>query len=711
MPQFNDILSFLNEQQVMQPDMVTILEEERKRRKKEEEERAAFVEQLLQAQKQKEQPEMEQPQILSRLLDERFSPEREARLKAMRSETPEMIQQRLYSNYWGAPTSKLGKVGTTILQIASGMLGAPTPDFRGEAMKEWLAKQKVAGEEEGSEMKLAAAEAQGIARQNAASKNAAAMAERERLKATVGMFNQQIAQDRLGIEQQKADAIKAGMDAKVAEQQFNQKLQEMMLERSGGLSVALKGAKTDAERVAIAEMMMNTAKTPEEKKLAADFGRTVAEINQAEITAKKAQAATPDRTVPSPRVALKTDLAGNAYPLDYMGQRVIPGKVGNNLDPNALGAAVAQRFGGLTSAAQPQQAAPQQQVPQVPQMPQSPMMQQPRPTQQPLVPPQPKPHASKRLRDEFPEAPTWAYEVNPPVQTLSGKEVSRTPQIRSAFYTAAPSVGQPLGNKDVIKEDEGFSAKMREAANMNGTVQKAFLDGSLDKISGTGRSVAAALGGDKLFSSWYKIAGSPEEATLEGTLQRLSTEQIANYLKAMSGAQVSHQEYDRLKDIFPTAGAPAEQTMLRAWWNVTTAAVLHSLETQGILTAKNSAQIGDAVSKVLSTSMLPNYLNALKDIKAKGNTTEARSKYDLDAFTDINAIAADVLRAAYPGAAGETIKIPHNDRRFGIGTAVVKVPQPTAGMQKDNEDARKRERERLEREAADIIRKKRATIR
>ena len=100
-----------------------------------------------------EEPFSALPEPIRRVLQERYSPEAEARRKRMAAETPDVIAQRMYQQYWGDPKSKAGKVGQAVLQIASGALGAPQPDFRGQAMKQFAAQQQVLQGEDANDSK------------------------------------------------------------------------------------------------------------------------------------------------------------------------------------------------------------------------------------------------------------------------------------------------------------------------------------------------------------------------------------------------------------------------------------------------------------------------------------------------------------------------------------------------------------------------------
>jgi hypothetical protein len=218
--------------------------------------------------------------------------------------------------------------------------------------------------------------------------------------------------------------------------------------------------------------------------------------------------------------------------------------------------------------------------------------------------------------------------------------------------------------------------QIAQSAGNNSFIRDAFISGDLDKVSSKWRGVLSAAGLDKPVSTYYKM--NEDTRQIETSLQRLTTEETAAYLKKISGAQVSHQEYDRIKGMFPQAGNLAEQNAQLGYWNTVVPGVLLQLEQSGVMTGQNAQQISSALVKV-ATRWSGQYMNDLRNIKAKGK--EERKKTNLDAYTDLDSLATEVLREAFPQSVGTTITVPHSDNRFGVGTSYVHIPSGSVRVQ------------------------------
>lgn len=649
-------------------------EEERRRRSRE-----AFQQLLAQIAQPaaSQQPELDEPQMMQKIMARRYSPEREAQLAKMRSESPDDIARRMAGEfYYGNAKSTPGKIGMAALRVIAGMTGVPSPDFGKMATERWLNQQKIANEQETTESRLAAAELKGYTDQRKMQQMAQSASERNRTLMAIKLADTQVKEAQLEQKRMMDAHIAAGLDAKTAKIRSEMDAQKLLNERLGPIA-SVMGLKDPALIAGVAKQYAQSqALTPEERALADSFGARYTALREGFDQNKAYRPGTPDRIETLPTPTLRNDQNGNPVQIIQNMPRLIRGREQQGR-PNAASEAYFQGqqpmgLGGqpAPSQAQPQPVRPQQQVaPQLPQVPQ-PQAQTPRPQG---VPPE-------------------AREISPEIKGIDAQP--NTQRFRAWFQSANRQMLQNPPPKDITKDDEAAKGQVTQSAESNSVIRDAYLTGELGKISGPIRSIAAKAGADKPFSAFYQV--NPSTQRTETALQRLTTEETAAYLKKISGAQVSHQEFDRIKGMFPQTGNPEEQNLQLALWNTIVPSTLLQLEQSGALVGQNATQIGNALAKI-AQQYTAQYLNALRDIRAKGNTKDARGKYNLGAFTDIDSIATEVLRSVYAQNVGGVVAIPHSDRRFGVGSTYVHVPSGSLRAKEMDDEREKKLREARER--------------
>ena len=653
-----------------QVDILAQLEEEKKRKQEEEDRRRKEAQALIdnvmkQAQQQQEPPEMDEAELLKKIMARRFTPEREERLKQLRSETPESIARRMQDQYWGTPTSKLGKIGTVALKIASGALGAQTPDFRKEAVNQWIQKNKIAGEEESSEGRLAAAELSAVSRQNVAARRAQTDSQKSLYTLTGKMVDGQLKQLQME-QQQKMDAAKmTGMDLDQKKKEFDLEMAQKVQALVGPLAGLLK---LDPANVGGVVTALEGTLSPEVRDVWRKYAGSRLSIAEGLEQNKQYKPPTPDRVVNATRNQIVVDPnTGSKFMQAVPNSRTIPGRPGQG-EQNAGSRAFLQGTGPLM----PQQS---QQVQQQP----APMAQPQQifPQVQPIQPTKPPVGG-----DSLPSGvPMGSREITPEIRAVGS--APSTTRYRAFVKEPDNIILQGPGNKDITRDDKANLDSLKLASVSNSTIRDAYLNGDLDKISGTGRAIMAGAGlPDRWISSAYKIKGDTQK--IETAIQRVTLEQTAAYLKKMSGAQVSDAEFQRVREMFPQTANLPDNNLQLAYWNTLVPTVMLMLDQAGAVTPQTVSRIFESVGN-LAKSYTKQYLMDMKDIRAKGNSKEVLSKYDLNVYNDFDKIATQALRMALPEAYGKTVPIQHSDQRFGSNTSYIHIPAETVKVGSDDE--------------------------
>jgi hypothetical protein len=601
----------------------------------------------------------------------------------MRQDTPEEIQSRMAGQYWGNPTSKLGKVGTAALKIASGVLGAPSPNFQKLAMEQWIAQNKIASEEESSEARLAGEQLKGAVQQQRTASQAQAATDRNRTMLGIATMRNHLGEAQLAAKQEMDASIMAGKDADTARSKYDLTMKKAS-DQALGLMAPLMGSgtkKMGAEEFILTASTMadNPALPPEQRAQMRESAQLMAQIHEANKRVTVGYTpATEDRRVPTTRQQVIADPnTGGKSMVAVPGERVLPGRAGKGSPENqdALSRILQQRMlGQPMPEGQPAPAAP---LPQ-------PIQPQPRLPQAPIAAPVPQPRAGAALP---PGIPANAREINPGL---------RKPTRYRAIEVYPPGVTPiaPSLKADVQKADAASNEALDSSTQSFRAISDYYASGDLDKVSGRIRFlVGDQVGLRDLTSGYFQGFGDKKQKEVEGDLQRLFQAETAATQKRWSGLAVSEKEFKRLSKTTPQSDNLADRNLTLSYWNKMLPSVLAELERSGAF-SKNvemNQMIGDAAGALVREKM-DEYANAMRDIKAKKVPKGARFVYNLDRYTDTGDLATETLRRAFPDKVGEGkyLDVQHEaSPRFGNST--VKIQIPYAGtMPVSIEDERKK---------------------
>jgi hypothetical protein len=575
------------------------------------------------------------PEPIRKVLQERFSPERQRRIQQMREETPDVLAQRAYQQYWGNPTSKLGKVGTAIAQIASGALGAPQPDFGGMALKQYQLQQQALRDEESSDSREV------IGAVNAWAKNQQTDAKTQQtdkdreLKSTEILLKNQVQETANAIKfyeaRYKAGDLTAAAELKNAQRKLiditaNPTFQALKLSKGAGAYMGLKSMVGEDAAEEYAKAF--SAQVADEKQKEASPGGTSTSVSQRLV----------DMPVPG----------GGTQPtkVDFVNQRYSAPK-----PAQGRAGAFAENATGVMALPEP--------------------MRPPSPQQQPRSAPR---SAAPVSQLPAPLA-AGAGMAPPPAQPkgrLLGDDIVSESTAGSglkAYYFAPPGMENSLGfTKKTAKQEQDervILSEMSKSAMLLDMTQDAALKGKLKDSVGLGNNIADLWGGPGTTLGIEKAIPGGKDLTYKQLLYRMGGDQVASYLQKMSGAQVSHQEYLRLRELFPKLTDNPDSFASMAYFNTVAPSVLKHLEDRGIL---QPGMVGNMGLGQLFMDKTNEYMRNLKAAQAGNKEAAARLK-DL---RDVNKLAVEAVQRAYPKDMGKEIEI----RQPRGGVVRVRVPTP-----------------------------------
>lgn len=606
-----------------------------------------------------EEPFSALPEPIRRVLQERYSPEAEARRKRMAAETPDVIAQRMYQQYWGDPKSKAGKVGQAVLQIASGALGAPQPDFRGQAMKQFAAQQQVLQGEDANDSKAV------VGALNAWAKDRGTDAAKQKADADRELKAQELfVRQSLGEEKNRISAlIAAGLidknkaDAMYAEaktKQLNNPIyQAHLLRNPAGTASMLEQIDKEA-----ADAFKRNVVAYEETKNAKEGtpGKTTTSVGQRMVEGTAADGSTYKKMVP----VTTTSTSG--------------GTPGNGLNRRAFAEGVSQ--------APVAQGAP------------APTMQQPTPAQAPPMLAVP-PRAGAAPRAQAPPPVDKWLDGGTPIGdevTFASGGSNDGPAIQSREFYPGQIPGSRKYPPAVQKEKEAVKKRFSFTGTMLGLTEKAARDGSLAKTVGFGNNPFDAIR-PGLTQDFRRALGSENsDARFGDVATYLNTMQIASYLKEVSGAQVAEAEYKRLSSTYSKMTDKPSTFIRFAYVQDVVPRVLTYMAERGMFAdgKMTQAEIGGFLDKKIQQ-----YGWLMDRLVGKGKLSDAEQK-ELDRLKSIPKLALEAAQGKYPGGADFQV-----DLAGGNGYIRTRIPHTIPEMEKVK---RTDEKEKLRKELQDATR-------
>lgn len=562
--------------------------------------------------------------------------DREERAKQLRAQTPAMIQQQMAEQFYGKPaTSTLGKVGQGALQFISGAFGT-APNFTKPALERYVAQQKALNDEDAGESKAAVAEIAGYAKNKATAQQAAKAEADNRTKMAIATMNNAMQEHRTS-EKVLMDTARANnLDANTT-----LTLVKANNERTLGQYNTLLGAlKITGDPAAKAEALRAMG-LPEQ---ADEYMRLYTGVQTTNAALKQATGGAGGGTTTSVTSAPEKNVqtVGGLEIKDYSPkpETVTTRTKGGGgpqipLDPNAA-------INALNPNAAPPMAAPAPAP--GPLAPRPPMGSQP-----PLAPQaQVAPPTGNLLTSNIDER--LRLPIDHPMRAELPGTTRKAPesQYMKAYYDMPE--GRTFGGINV-KLSPSQQTKMRDENNfstslgqMRSLVENAYIDGSYEKQLGLGNRLLSLVGAGDLtnkinraFSSGKISDAGTDKDVLEAMAYTGTTDVVANKLKALSGSQVAHQEFQRISPMFSSTLDKPTYALATTYFNQIRAAVAMKLDRMGLLT--------DGGTQLDWTPLQQAVKDYVKTVQNKKMARpDKRDQYDTSQFLDADRIAADVAR-------------------------------------------------------------------
>lgn len=622
-----------------------------------------ILDQLRQQQEEEEEKRLNAEKMLADLIERSRNKKEEERIERLRSEMPQDIYERLHKGYYGDPQSKAGKVGSAILQIGSGMFGT-APDINKASMEQWKAQQTAANAADTIQQREQAAAASAISRMQQSQSRMAETEAKNRTTIAGKLIESQVREAKNAIDRMKVMGQQTGIDAKAALDSANAELI-----KNWGAIKTMGGIKDDGLLLTVYEKA---------------FGKEAADQLARNMTAttvmNKYQPATPGSTsvTQSPLVNPQT---GEFIGMKPPSTSVRSGKpqIG---DPNVL-----LRMRGLTTndAVNPQ-------APQMPTMPQPAVVQPVSPSQlqggaavaqnrPPIAAP-----AAPSVAQQKPTVPNkdgvidWDKTVGKSTYPIkgfvnNGYVGESNIQIAAAPYgTFIGGARQPAKTAKEQAEEEMGNKFAGGAINTLVLLEDAFKSGKAQENWDKWRTGLSALPGvPTLYNILTRHGWRGEDAEkLEVAFDQTRMREMADYLKQISGAQVSDAEYERLQKVFANGTVTPEEMVRLSLYNALYVPAVDNMFKMGLMNRETTNLFSAALSRV-AKSTFDKYMAELSNIYEQRNftdktKTQARKDAEerLNKLKNPNYLIEEALRQVYAGKEGSTIVIQRPEQRRDI---------------------------------------------
>lgn len=632
-------------------------------------------------------PPDDEDTLLQKIMSRYQDPQRMERLNQLRYTSPEEINRQNQEAYFGK--GKMGTLAQIIQTIGSGF-GAPQPQWREMAMDRYKLNQQLAQQEETNVNKLAESEMRGIiaGRKNQADMAKAAMQSNSRERVTKWALDskERIASDMMEFR-------KAVEEGRLTQQQAELGLKQRMAERADHLNT-LKAMFPGNDLVAGAMRHISEGNDQMGAMLA-----KAAEARQEMIRAKEGTAPV-SRQSQTVRIDPQTGLQ-----MPTVNTTVTPGKPAQG-NPKALTDLLRGGFGYRMGN----------------------LMGEPVEEQKSALAPKDAKEFEKRIAQvqqgkgnsgvvlggmklDDSGGVTRTMNVKPPpvpvpngpAIEIQGGETPRGARKVRAFYHPPPGMSAafvpPPATYDA--KDAKAEQKLGESANrLNQIFETNFLNGKLDdRFSFWKRLQETAK--SNLPADIARVMGTGDQ-TLE-TMTGAITEQVANYLKFMSGAQVSEQEFNRVRYMFAGWNNNPELLIKQAYSRMALYNAGKYFQDLGVtMTPEIVRSLADVVEGQTNI-----YYDLLKDAKSAGGqkaidgiiATKGRGVSSLNELKDGERTAVIALQQAYQDKTGNYITLPYRSSNARLYNATVDVYIPTSWKGESTvEDARKKMLKTLEEE-------------
>lgn len=432
----------------------------------------------------------------------------------LRAQSPQDTYKTLWEQQYG-PVAKSGwgRALQGMLQGAAAFVGAPQPDLRKAALEQWKAQQAALNSEETTDARLAGTSLASLLSQDTArERNATTLeahgmdnATKERINAASLLLKQEVEKRKAEIAKIEADAKARGIDAKIPIEQKKAAIFDLL------------------QRI---EMFNQTAKTSPGAAL-----QLLPQIMPGQDQADMAQAFDADA---ASRAAAKGAGQSQGSIRQQLVETTVPGM-----------GTIRERIPMATMKLQQGPAG--------------------------------KADAYSTLYGKFPTQPAPAQQAQPsiaanPLAAMRPVAPSAPASLDDLEYTGNDVPGGPNAAKLYFRskqDKEMFTPKLSEKDKQDQQNAQKSINGLISQAKTMGDVIATGQDEGKQFGIFartvdtlvpnftndlLRFTGQPvpdSETMRKQAISRLSTTVLADYIKQISGVQVSHQEFDRLKTAFP----------------------------------------------------------------------------------------------------------------------------------------------------------------
>lgn len=614
--------------------------------------------------------------LLNTILQRYMDPQQQERLKQLRETTPEQINRANMQEYYGK-----GKLGT-VMQILTGIVGTPQPNWHKLATERWNQNQALAQQQETNANTLAKSELQGVlaGRKNAADAMKAALgarskeqiaqwqiASREKLSSNLEQLKRDIEQGRMSQEQ-------ARLQWKQYVDEENLKLNKLRTVFGGDIGSELGKiiASGDPELMKTmpivvggkqAEMEARSAR-PETPGIARQFQTNRVDPTTGLVVPTTGTSVTPGKPAIGNRNAISDwfrDIQQGKAPTNALGQPIVskPETEAPELDSNLSPRDQKKVAQGMTEVLKQRGSSPVLGSMQYSQ------------AGNPRIGSASKPPAP------LPEGGV-AFEIPIP-DTIQG-------QARVKAYYRPPNGTQAfkLPPDKLTSAEREARTKMTQTTNsVSKVLENAFIEGKLDDRFSMGKLIAERIKAGAP-SDWVRISGTGDQS-LEVQLN-VMTEQVANYLKQMSGAQVADAEFQRLRKIFPDWASNPEMLVKQAYSRMM---FFNAARYMDSIHATPAPEFWQALTDLVE-EQTNDYYGFLDGVKRTGGAaslekiaTSQRAKElgigSLDDMKSAERIVIRALQSTYKGASGKYVRMPYDNPAVPGSMVDVYIPPSWKG--------------------------------